>query len=163
MAVPTPSSPDPCPEPWELPTSSQDSREGPQHGLFSRQVQALHPSPCGCGGAPCPSAGEAPIPPPTPRAFCPVPPAVLFQEPKPRSRVQAGGAPSPRAETQLGQLIIRIAVPCRSRGKTTGRAASGVAPVELAKGPHPQCSPRTLNLHSGQVCWSISQGSTQSR
>lgn len=31
-----------------------------------------------------------------------------------------------------------------------------------AKAP-PRYSPRTLNLHSGQVCWSNSQGSTQSR
>lgn len=29
--------------------------------------------------------------------------------------------------------------------------------------PGPWCSPRTLNLHSGQVCCSISHGSTQSR
>lgn len=49
---------------------------------------------------------EGPIFPPTLRVSCPAHPAVLFQEPRPRARVQVGGVPSPRAERQLGQLIL---------------------------------------------------------
>ena len=106
-----------------------------------------------------PLSRGGPIPPPTPGLSVLPPTVVLFQVP----RAQAGGVPSPRAETPPGQLIIGVAVPCRTEGETTGSEASGGNQVEPAKSPHPRCSPRTLNLHSGQVCWSISQGSTQSR
>lgn len=171
-ALPTPSSPDACPGSWVLPVrrqmeTPQDGRQGPQSRLSSCQVRAVHPQ-AGDGGpsllvwmcvvGALPLSRGGPIPPPITGLSVLPPAAVLFRAP----RAQAGRVPCLHAETPLRQLIIGVAVPCR-RGETTGREASGGNQVEPAKSPSPRCSPRTLNLHSGQVCWSISQGSTQSR
>lgn len=172
-ALPTPSSPDAWQGSWELPgrrqtETPQDGRQGPQSRLSSCQVRAVHPQAGDSGpsllvwmwvGDALPLSRGGPIPPLTPGLSVLPPAVVLFQAP----RAQAGGVPSPRAETPPGQLIIGVAVPCRRGRGTTGSEASGGNQVEPAKSPHPRCSPRTLNLHSGQVCWSISQGSTQSR
>ena len=166
-ALPTPSSPDACPGSWVLP--AQDGRQGPQGRLSSCQVQAVHPQ-AGDGGPPLlvwmcvggalPLRRGGPIPPPITGLSVLPPAAVLFWVP----RAQAGRqGPLPACRDPAGQLIIGVAVPCRRGGETTGREASGGNQVEPAKSPSPHCSPRTLNLHSGQVCWSISQGSTQSR